>query len=95
MRPLRHVTHGHFTNTNAPFVTCDIRSDSNGTVSISVDSTIFIMTSIYFVLYLYDVALTQNTVPMIHSIHFSYPPIICTLISLLVCAKAGSQFTLS
>ncbi len=32
MRPLRRVTHGHFTNTNAPFVTCDIRSDSNGTV---------------------------------------------------------------
>ncbi len=32
----------------------------------------FIMTSIYFVLYLYDLALTQNTVPMIHSIHFSY-----------------------
>ncbi len=32
MRPLRCVTHGHFTNTNAPFVTCDIRSDSNGTV---------------------------------------------------------------
>ncbi len=64
-------------------------------LSVSFDSTIFITTSIYFVLYLYDLALTQNTVPMIHSIHFSYPPIICTLISLLVCVNAGSHFTLS
>ncbi len=26
------MTHGHFMNMNAPFVTCYIRSDSNGTV---------------------------------------------------------------
>ncbi|PBK63352.1 hypothetical protein ARMSODRAFT_540802 [Armillaria solidipes] len=51
-------------------------------LSVSVDSTIFIMTCTYLVLYLYDLALTQNTVPMIHSIHFSYPPIICTLLRL-------------
>ncbi|KAK0201213.1 hypothetical protein DFS33DRAFT_1358270 [Desarmillaria ectypa] len=35
-------------------------------------------------LYFYDLVLTQTTVPMIHSIHFSYLPIICTLLRLRI-----------